>query len=76
MLAARAGYDAYKLMHALMTLDAVSDDQQVMGFFVSTYPPTGERIQQLDSLLIERFDVPGRPMPKAFQRMQARLAVK
>ncbi len=74
VIAARAGYDAYGLMHALMTLNAIGDNQEVMGFFVSTHPPTGERIEQLDTLLAGRFDVPTRPTPRAFQRMQARLS--
>ena len=51
VLAARAGYDAYGLMHTLMTLDGAGKDSEFMGYFLSTHPATGERIEALSTLL-------------------------
>ena len=76
VIAARSGYDAYGLSHALMTLDALSGNQQLMSFFNSTHPRTGDRINQLYSLLDGRFVIPTPPSSKDFARMQAKMGVK
>ena len=54
-IAARAGYDAYGLVHALMTLEATRVDPAFAGFFLETHPPVRERVDALYALLDERF---------------------
>jgi predicted Zn-dependent protease len=73
VIAARSGYDAYGLNHALMTLDALSGNAQLMTFFNNTHPRTQDRIDQLFAVLDGRFDQPRRPPAKSFARMQSEL---
>lgn len=76
VIAARSGYDPYGLSQALMTLDAMSGNQQLMSFFNSTHPRTQDRITELYSLLDGRFVIPKPPGSKDFAAMQAKLGVK
>jgi predicted Zn-dependent protease len=43
VVAARAGYDPYGLVHTLMTLDGAGADPEFLGFFLSTHPATGRK---------------------------------
>lgn len=74
VIAARAGYDPYGLSQMLRTIAGVSSDAQVTGFFLSTHPPTGQRIERLDEALGQGFAVPERPARSELSKIQARLA--
>ena len=74
VIAARAGYDPYGLTQLLRTIAAASADAQITGFFLSTHPPTAQRIERLDLILAQGFSVPARPAASEFPAIQARLA--
>lgn len=74
ILAARAGYDAYGLSHALMTLDGAGSEGAFLGFFLSTHPATAERLDALHGLLNTHLgDEPGRAPTANLARAQSRL---
>jgi predicted Zn-dependent protease len=74
VIAARAGYDPYGLTQLLRTIAAASADAQITGFFLSTHPPTAQRIERLDLILAQGFSVPARPAASELPAIQARLA--
>jgi predicted Zn-dependent protease len=74
VIAARAGYDPYGLTQLLRTIAAASGDAQITGFFLSTHPPTAQRIERLDLILAQGFSVPARPVASELPAIQARLA--
>jgi predicted Zn-dependent protease len=76
VIAARAGYDPYGLTQVLRTIDAASGDAAATGFFISTHPPVGERLQRLDATLQREFEIPGPPPSGSFRRMQAALGAR
>jgi predicted Zn-dependent protease len=74
VVAARAGYDPYGLVHTLMTLDGAGADPEFLGFFLSTHPATGERLDALNTALEANIDDAGGAAPRDnLARMQARL---
>lgn len=74
ILAARAGYDAYGLSHALMTLDGAGSEGEFLGFFLSTHPATAKRLDALHGLLNTHLgDEPGRAPTANLARAQSRL---
>ena len=73
VIAARAGYDPYGLSQVLRTIAAVSADAQITGFFLSTHPPTVQRLEQLDRSLAQGFTVPAGPTASELSAIQARL---
>ena len=73
VIATRAGYDPYGLSQVLRTIAAASADAQVTGFFLSTHPPTTERLQQLEQILEQGFSVPSPPSSSELSAIQARL---
>ena len=73
VIAARAGYDPYGLSQLLRTIAAASADSQATGFFLSTHPPTMERIELLDVELAQGFPMPARPAASELGAIQARL---
>lgn len=74
VVAARAGYDAYGLVHALMTLEGAGDDEDFLGYFLSTHPSTRDRLEALHPLLDANVDAtPGRAPKDQLSRLQASL---
>ena len=74
VLAARAGYDPYGLVHSLMTLDGASTDPEFVGFFLSTHPATGKRLDALNAALEANIgDVQGAAPRDNLASMQSRL---
>jgi predicted Zn-dependent protease len=74
VVAARAGYDPYGLVHALMTLDGAGADPEFLGFFLSTHPATGDRLDALNTALETNVnDAEGAAPRDNLARMQARL---
>ena len=59
VLAERAGYDRYGLHHALMTLEAVESDPDLMALFKGTHPPIADRLSRLREQLVARPGVDG-----------------
>lgn len=74
VLAARAGYDAYGLLHTLMTLDGADNDNEFLSYFLSTHPATAERIDALNTLLEKKIgNETGRAPVTELVRLQATL---
>lgn len=76
VIAARAGYDPWGLAHVLHTIQGAAGDARVTGFFLSTHPPTWERLDRLARVFGADFPVPADPRGGAFAAMQARLGVR
>jgi beta-barrel assembly-enhancing protease len=74
VVAARAGYDPYGLVHVLRTLAGAREDTELTGFFLGTHPPVAERIASLEALL-SGLPPPGRrpPLVDSLSSMQDRM---
>ncbi len=74
VLAARAGYDAFGLLHTLMTLDGAGSDSEFLSYFLSTHPATSKRIEALNTVLGTMIDGdPGRAPGNELARLQTSL---
>ncbi|MCP5151625.1 MAG: M48 family metalloprotease [Ectothiorhodospiraceae bacterium] len=74
VLAARAGYDPYGLLHVLVTLSSL-EGSSALGLFTSTHPPVGGRIDALERVLgeLSLAGEPRRTRSSALARLQGRL---
>jgi predicted Zn-dependent protease len=74
VIAERAGYDPYGLVHALKTLQAVGrDDDALLAFFSSTHPPLAGRLERLQGRLAQRPTTSRPAVASQIERLQERL---
>ena len=74
VIAARAGYDPYGLVHLLKTLRGAAQDTDLMGLLLTTHPPFDTRLDALDRAMGTTLDdIEGRKTSKQFLAVQRRL---
>ena len=74
VLAARAGYDPYGLVHTLMTLQGASGDAELLGFMLSTHPSFEKRLEALHGAMAGPVgQADGKSPATLLKAMQARL---
>lgn len=74
VLAARAGYDAFGLLHTLMTLDGAGRDSEFLSHFLSTHPAISKRFEALNTVLGNMIEGdPGRASVNELARLQTGL---
>ena len=56
VVAARSGYDPYGLPAMLLSLYERDSNDQALAFLVSTHPPAGDRLRQLDEAMAGTLD--------------------
>ncbi len=71
VLAARAGYDPYALLDVLTTIDSINPSAEELSVMLSTHPPTGERLAELEKRMDGQLDdyASGRSNRKRFSKV-------